>query len=40
MQGLNLGAEDYFIKPLNLEICYAKINKIIKKKRTKEEKYG
>ena len=40
MQGLNLGAEDYFIKPFNLEICYAKINKIMKKNRAEEEKNG
>jgi|GEM_PF-567411 len=36
MQGLNLGAEDYFIKPFNLEIFYAKISKILKKSRQAE----
>jgi hypothetical protein len=40
MQGLNLGAEDYFIKPFNLEIFYAKINKIMQKARAEEEKDG
>jgi response regulator RpfG family c-di-GMP phosphodiesterase len=40
MQGLNLGAEDYFVKPFNLEIFYAKISKSLKKLRSGTGKDG